>query len=58
MICDSCVHKDVCYVGEEDREALKHCSDYLNFDEEIEKVKIEFKNYVSWCIDHYYITLR
>ena len=30
MICDTCIHKEVCYENEEDREALKTCADYLN----------------------------
>ena len=43
MICDSCIHKEVCYELEEDRQALKHCSDYFNFEEELEKIKAEIK---------------
>lgn len=41
MICDSCIHKEVCYELEEDRQALKHCSDYFNFEEELGKIKTE-----------------
>lgn len=41
MICDTCIHKEVCYENEEDRKALKHCSDYFNYAEELEKIKAE-----------------
>lgn len=41
MICNTCIHKEVCYEKEEDRQALKYCSDYFNFVEELEKTKEE-----------------
>ena len=43
MICDTCIHKEVCYEKEEDRRALKHCSDYFNFEDELEKIKVEME---------------
>lgn len=49
MICDSCIHKNVCYESEEDREALKSCSDYFNFDEEVKKIETRVKDYLNWC---------
>ena len=41
MICDTCIHKEVCYEIEEDREALKFCGDYFNLEDELEKIKAE-----------------
>ena len=43
MICDTCIHKEVCYENEEDRQALKLCADYFNFEEELEKIKDKIK---------------
>ena len=43
MICDTCIHKEVCYENEEDRKALKLCADYFNFAEELEGIKEKIK---------------
>lgn len=41
MICDSCIYKEVCYEKEEDRRALKFCSEYFNLEDELDKIKAE-----------------
>ena len=41
MICDTCDHREVCYEREEDRKALKQCSDYLNVVDMLEKIKAQ-----------------
>ena len=44
MICKDCIHNTVCCEQEEDRQALKFCSDYFNLITELEKIKAEFDN--------------
>ena len=41
MICDTCIHKNVCYEKEEDRKALTFCADYLNQIKELEDIQKE-----------------
>ena len=41
MMCEDCIHNVVCYEKEEDRQALKFCSDYFNLTKELEKIKEE-----------------
>lgn len=53
MICDTCIHKEVCYEIEEDREALKFCGDYFNFIVELEKIKTEIKEKQSKYTDRW-----
>lgn len=54
MICDSCIHKEVCYEKEEDRRALKFCANYFNLTKELDKI-IEFigKQFINEQIDQY-----
>ena len=44
MICKDCIHNTVCCEKEEDKQALKFCSDYFNLTKELEKIKAEFDN--------------
>ena len=44
MMCKDCIHNTVCCEQEEDRQALKFCSDYFNLTKELEKIKAEFDN--------------
>lgn len=37
MICKDCIHNTVCCEKEEDRQALKFCSDYFNLTKELKK---------------------
>ena len=41
MICKDCIHNTVCCEKEEDKQALKFCSDYFNLTKELEKIKAE-----------------
>lgn len=54
IMCEDCIHKAVCYEKEEDREALKFCSDYFNLTKELNKI-IEFigKQFINEPIDQH-----
>lgn len=57
MICKDCIHNTVCYEKQEDKQALKFCSDYFNLTKELEKIqdeiaqKIDFEE--KWLLDIY-----
>jgi len=42
MLCDTCIHKEVCYESEENRLALVSCSDYIDEKRTLFKVNIEY----------------
>ena len=42
MLCDTCIHKEVCYESEENRLALVSCSDYIDEKRTLFKVNVEY----------------
>ena len=51
MLCDTCIHKEVCYENEENRLALVTCSDYIDEKCTLFKINIE---YFDWGNVEYY----